>query len=660
MRPPVTVVIPVWNGWEVTAGCLASLRPTLSPSDDVVVVDNGSEDATAAMLRANPWVTVITNPTNLGFARACNQGAAAAAGELIVFLNNDTVLAPGWLDRLAAPFRDPGVVGAGPRSNFVSGPQMVHATAYDVADAAAYRAWADAWAAEHEAQVEVVHRLVGFCLAVRRAAFAAIGGFDEAFEIGSYEDDDLCCRLVEHGGQLVIAHDAFVHHIGHRTFDVNGLDWRAIESANGVRFLQKRQAAAATLAAAVDGSTCPEGRLPACTARLGELFDEVVVYHAPVGASGLGATVVREPGDVAGVTTAAWTLWTSPDEEVTGDLDTLRAILAHRPLPDSVCLPVRELHGGGTTWREGLTHYTPRVTRSGGPPPSTCGPGCAALCEVMLVRTDGPLCTPSTDAERALEQAATVVVLGWPDFALPYLELAADDPVVRRGAWWHDVATGIVLAGAASAAEVLARLAPEDQLLCGMARARAGDPRGALALLSGCHGPVAAVERWRALDQAGDAPAARAALAAVGDGPALLSAVDHGCRDDPAVAARLLEVLWAAYPGSHAVLAGGSRLGLTAGLEAALEWAHRLRAHGLPAACPLLLGAADVAVPPLERVRAAAVAWAAFAEGTARQLLERAWPELRETDATAAQAFVLAVAPALLSGGAPVHAGQPS
>jgi GT2 family glycosyltransferase len=659
MRPSVTVVIPVWNGWDVTAGCLTSLRPTLGPEDDVVVVDNGSEDATAAMLRANLWVTVITNPTNLGFARACNQGAAVASGGLVVFLNNDTVVAPGWLDRLAAPFDDPTVVGAGPRSNFVSGPQMVHDAAYDVADAGAYRSWTDAWAAEHRDQVEVVHRLVGFCLAVRRTAFDAIGGFDEGFEIGSFEDDDLCCRLVEQGGQLVIAHDAFVHHIGHRTFDVNGLDWRAIESANGVRFLQKRHAHAGTLAVAVDASARPDG-LGACLARLGELFDEVVVYGAPPGASGLGAAIVPGPGEVAGVTTSAWTLWTSPDEEVVGDLDTLRAILAYRPLPEVLRLPVRELHGGGTTWREGLTHYTPRLTRRGGPPPATVEPARAALCEVMLVRTDAPLCTPSNDAERALEQAATVVALGWPDFALPYLELAADDPDVRLSQWWRDVATGIVLAGAPSAPEVLDRLAPEDPLLGGMAAARAGDPGGALALLSRCDGPVAVVERWRALDQSGDVRAARAALAAVGDGPALLAAVDHGCRDDPNVAAQLLEVLWAVHPGSAAVLAGGSRLRLRAGLETALEWAHRLRADGLPAACPLLLGAADVAVPPLERVRAAAVAWAAFGEDVARQLLDRAWPELGGAEAAAAQAFVTALAPALLPGAAPVDAGQPA
>jgi GT2 family glycosyltransferase len=660
MRPSATVVIPVWNGWELTAGCLASLRPTLGPDDDVVVVDNGSADATAALLAAHPWVTVVSNPSNLGFARACNQGAAVARGELVVFLNNDTVLAPGWLDRLVAAFDDPCVVAAGPRSNFVSGPQMVHGVPYDVADAAGYHAWADGWANAHRGEVEDAHRLVGFCLAVRRTAFEAVAGFDEGFEIGSYEDDDLCCRLAERGGRLVIAHESFVHHIGHRTFDVNGLDWRAIESANGVRFLEKRHATAGAVAAAVDGSSAP-ALLGACAARLGELFDEVVVYGAAPGTAVPGARVVAGADDVAGATASAWTLWMGPTDEVRGDLGALRAVLATRALGDVVRVPVRELRAAGPAWREGLTHYAPRLTRRGHRPPGRPAPGGPALCEVTVVHADGALRTPSTDAERALEQAATVAGLGWPDFALPYLELAAGDPVVRDSPWWRDVAVGAVLGGAGSAEEVLARVAPGDALLRAMAATRARGPDRALALLAGCgYGPVVAVERWRAHDGRGDAAAARAALAAVGDGPGLLAAVDHGCRDTPLVAARLLEALWELHPGSDAVLAGGSRLRLAAGLQPALEWAHRLRAAGLPAACPLLLSAATPGVAPLERVRAAAVAWAAFGEEVSRQLLARARDELGGADAVAADAFVAAVAPALLAGGRPVDAGRPA
>src|SRR5437763_14214406 len=110
-RPAASIVIPVWNQWEVTKACLESLRPTLGVRDEVVIVDNGSEDGTAAGLRQYSWAKVITNEVNRGFAVACNQGAAAGTRELVVFLNNDTLVASHWLDGLLEPFEDP-TVGA--------------------------------------------------------------------------------------------------------------------------------------------------------------------------------------------------------------------------------------------------------------------------------------------------------------------------------------------------------------------------------------------------------------------------------------------------------------------------------------------------------------------------------------------------------------------
>ena len=105
-RTPATIVIPVWNQWELTRACLESLRPTLGVRDQVVIVDNGSEDGTAAGLLHYSWATVITNEVNRGFAVACNQGAAAATRDVVVFLNNDTLVPGHWLDGLLEPFAD--------------------------------------------------------------------------------------------------------------------------------------------------------------------------------------------------------------------------------------------------------------------------------------------------------------------------------------------------------------------------------------------------------------------------------------------------------------------------------------------------------------------------------------------------------------------------
>src|ERR1700683_1224049 len=91
-RPPATVVVPAWNAWEHPQPCLESLRPTLGVQDQVVVVDNGSTDATAARLKLFSWAEVVTNETNLRLAEAYNLGARQAQHGLIVFLHKDKVL----------------------------------------------------------------------------------------------------------------------------------------------------------------------------------------------------------------------------------------------------------------------------------------------------------------------------------------------------------------------------------------------------------------------------------------------------------------------------------------------------------------------------------------------------------------------------------------
>ena len=120
-RPVATVVVPAWNAWEFTERCLRSLRPTLGSDDQVVVVDNGSTDGTRAGLAGYEWVEVVANDQNLGFARACNQGAALARGSIVVFLNSDTIVPVGWLDELLRPFEESDVGAVGPRSDNVSG-----------------------------------------------------------------------------------------------------------------------------------------------------------------------------------------------------------------------------------------------------------------------------------------------------------------------------------------------------------------------------------------------------------------------------------------------------------------------------------------------------------------------------------------------------------
>ena len=114
--PTVSIVIPVFNKRELTEACLASLRRhTSAPETEVIVVDNGSTDGTGEWLReleAKGELRALLHLENLGFARACNAGAAAARGELLLFLNNDTEVTDGWLEPLTRTLADDPYVGA--------------------------------------------------------------------------------------------------------------------------------------------------------------------------------------------------------------------------------------------------------------------------------------------------------------------------------------------------------------------------------------------------------------------------------------------------------------------------------------------------------------------------------------------------------------------
>lgn len=231
----VSVVIPVWNLWHLTAACLEALRRHTPEPLEIIVVDNGSRDETPARLAAADDVTVIRNATNRGFAAACNQGIAAARGELVCLLNNDTEVTEGWLDALRSALAVPGTGLVGPRSNRISGLQVVPA-APALSDASDAHAWAHEWREQRRGRSWLTQRLVGFCLLARRELFEAIGGFDEGFGVGNYEDDDLGERVLAAGLSLRVADDAVVLHHGSATFAGLDVDWAAAMRHGGRHF----------------------------------------------------------------------------------------------------------------------------------------------------------------------------------------------------------------------------------------------------------------------------------------------------------------------------------------------------------------------------------------------------------------------------------------
>ncbi len=240
--PPglVSIVTLSWNAPEYTKLAVRSLLARTREPFEIIIVDNGSGAETLAYLRSidDPHVRVIYNEKNLGFGAGNNIGIAAAKGDFIVILNNDVLVADGWLEALLRPFRSMRSVGiTAPRSNSVSGHQQIPNARYD--DEAAMLAFALERARRLTGRGYYTDRAVGFCLCVPKMLVDEIGGFDERFGVGNFEDDDFCMRARAAGYKIFVCEDAFIHHFGSRSFVANNVDYAATMRTNWAYFAAK-------------------------------------------------------------------------------------------------------------------------------------------------------------------------------------------------------------------------------------------------------------------------------------------------------------------------------------------------------------------------------------------------------------------------------------
>ena len=222
-RPACSVVIPTYNGRRLLEVCLASIARS-RPRDlevEIIVADDASTDDTPAWLAdTHPDVRVVRLATNGGFVAASNAGIAAARGEVIQLLNNDTEVTPGWIEAGLAPFADPTVGSVAPLVLVRSDPSRVDSAG----DSYWFVGWpckrghgesASTWAGRPSGRVFGASGSSAF---YRASALARVGSYDPAF--GSYyEDVDLAFRLRWAGYTCVYAPGCRIFHEVSASYD---------------------------------------------------------------------------------------------------------------------------------------------------------------------------------------------------------------------------------------------------------------------------------------------------------------------------------------------------------------------------------------------------------------------------------------------------------
>ena len=218
MRGSIDVVIPAFNRWDLTHGCLEHLAAQTA-AHRVIVVDNGSTDETSsALARDWPAVSVLALQPNHPFTQAVNRGVAAGHGEYVVILNNDVELHADFLEHLTRPLEDDPGIGSVASLMLAPGERLIDSAG--VTSDVTLAGFARLQGLERRHASDAHPALTGpegTAAAYRRSAWEQVGGLDEGIE-AYMEILDLAWRLRSAGWRTACAPQAVGMHLGSATF----------------------------------------------------------------------------------------------------------------------------------------------------------------------------------------------------------------------------------------------------------------------------------------------------------------------------------------------------------------------------------------------------------------------------------------------------------
>lgn len=214
-----SIVILNYNTIDYIQACVESIRAfTNEGRYEIIIVDNGSKDGSVEWLKEQDDLICIYNEDNVGFPKGCNQGMEMSTGTEIMLLNSDIIVTPRWHEQMIKALYSSDDIGAvSCITNSCSNHQQIPVP-YTTVDIDELLAFAEKHNHTNPALWTMHFTLVGFCYMFRHRIYDELGGLDEQFTPGNYEDDDYSFRIMKAGYKLLLCRDTFIHHYGSGSF----------------------------------------------------------------------------------------------------------------------------------------------------------------------------------------------------------------------------------------------------------------------------------------------------------------------------------------------------------------------------------------------------------------------------------------------------------
>jgi GT2 family glycosyltransferase len=207
-----SVILVNCNGRAHLERCLPSVLSTVTPEDEVIIVDNGSTDGSADWVAEEfPAIRLVQSRVNGGFGYGCNLGANHARGTYLVFLNPDTTVCPGWLDELLAPLANPQIALTTPCILQMNEPTRINAAGNEVHPSGLAFCRGGGMPVTACMEPSEVAAISGAAFSIRRDVWDVLGGMDGSFFL-YVEDTDLSWRARLVGYRCLYVPNSVVYH----------------------------------------------------------------------------------------------------------------------------------------------------------------------------------------------------------------------------------------------------------------------------------------------------------------------------------------------------------------------------------------------------------------------------------------------------------------